>query len=74
LGAWLRLIVARQVLISVVGRGAKEILPLAAAGYVGASQAKEMIVTLAHVIPSPAVIVAMGVLLWHIPGVVQKRE
>lgn len=53
--------------------GAKEILPIAATGYEGATPLKEMIVTLAHVVLSPAVIVAMGTLLWHVPGVVSKR-
>ena len=44
-------------------RGAKEILPIAATGYEGATPLKEMIVTLAHVTPSPAVIAVMGTLL-----------
>jgi hypothetical protein len=33
-----------------------------------------MIVTLAHVIPSPAVIAAVGVLLWHLPRVVKEKK
>jgi hypothetical protein len=66
--------VSSTVPIYVLDRGAKEILPLAATGYAGASPLKEMIVIIAHVIPSPAVIGAMRVLLWHVPGVVPKRE
>jgi hypothetical protein len=34
---------------------------------------KEMIVTLAHVIPLPCTIAAVGTLLWHVPGIVPKR-
>jgi hypothetical protein len=66
--------VSSTVLIYVLGRGVKEILPLAATGYAGACPSKKIIVIIAHVIPSPAVIVAMGVLLWHVSGVVPKRE
>ena len=51
-----------------------EILPLAPAGYEGASQAKEIIITLVHVIHPSAVIVTAGVLLWHVPGLVQKSD
>lgn len=49
--------------------GARQILPIAAdsAGAVGSSRAKELFVTLMHVIPAPLGLMVYGILLWNFP-------